>query len=201
MKENKIKITIGGKTYKVIECKTEEEREKGLQNVQKLADDEGALFYHNPSENVSYWMEDTYIPLDLVFINEDQEVISVKQGEPLSLKPIEEKDVAYVLEVNQKSGIKKGDFLNFEDEETQGVMKVLAPDGSVQMWLQGGERIVSRRETKILIKKAKRADKSKDDKDYKALGKYIFKVLKGQDERPPEYVENKTKDSKEDTKE
>jgi hypothetical protein len=47
------------------------------------------------------------------------------------------------------------------------------------MWLQGGERIVSRRETKILIKKAKKADKSKDDKDYKALGKYIFKVLKG----------------------
>lgn len=199
MKENKIKITIGGKSYNVIECKTEEEREKGLQNVKELANDEGALFYHNPSEDVSYWMENTYVPLDLVFINEDQEVISVKQGEPLSLKPIEEKDVAYVLEVNQKSGIKKGDTLNFEDEEEQGVMKVLAPDGSVQMWLQGGERIVSRRETKILIKKAKKADKSKDDKDYKALGKYIFKVLKGQDERPPEFVENKSKESKDDS--
>lgn len=30
---------------------------------------------------------------------------------------------------------------------------------------------------------------NKEDKDYKALGKYIFKVLKGQDNREPEYVE------------
>jgi hypothetical protein len=47
------------------------------------------------------------------------------------------------------------------------------------MHLEGGERIVSRRETVILIKKALKAANSKEDKDYKALGKYIFKVLKG----------------------
>jgi hypothetical protein len=47
------------------------------------------------------------------------------------------------------------------------------------MYLEGGERIVSRRETLILIKKALKANESKEDKDYKALGKYIFKVLKG----------------------
>jgi len=47
------------------------------------------------------------------------------------------------------------------------------------MPLEGGERIVSRKETKILIKKALKANASKEDKDYKALGKYIFKVLKG----------------------
>jgi hypothetical protein len=67
-------------------------------------------------------------------------------------------------------------------------MKVLAPDGSTQMELKGGERIVSRRETKILLKKAIKANLSQEDKDYKALGKYIFKVLKKQDEREPEYV-------------
>jgi hypothetical protein len=57
------------------------------------------------------------------------------------------------------------------------------------MSLEGGERIVSRRETVVLIKKALKANASKEDKDYKALGKYIFKVLKGQDSRKPEYVE------------
>jgi hypothetical protein len=57
------------------------------------------------------------------------------------------------------------------------------------MHLEGGERIVSRKETKVLIKKALKANASKEDKDYKALGKYIFKVLKGQDNREPEYVE------------
>jgi hypothetical protein len=58
------------------------------------------------------------------------------------------------------------------------------------MFLKGGERIVSRKETKVLIKKALKAGASKEDKDYKALGKYIFKVLKGQNERPAEYVES-----------
>ena len=67
-------------------------------------------------------------------------------------------------------------------------MKVLAPDGSVQMSLQGGERIVSRKQTLILIRKAKTAYNSKTDKDYKSLGKYMFRVLKGQDNRDPEYV-------------
>ena len=70
-------------------------------------------------------------------------------------------------------------------------MKVLAPDGSTQMELWGGERIVSRRETKILIKKAIKAYQSQSDSDYKSLGKYMFKVLKGQDNRKPEYVTKK----------
>jgi hypothetical protein len=46
------------------------------------------------------------------------------------------------------------------------------------MELWGGERIVSRRETKVLIAKAFRARESHNDKDYKALGRYIFKVFK-----------------------
>jgi hypothetical protein len=57
------------------------------------------------------------------------------------------------------------------------------------MGLFGGERIVSRKETVVLIKKALKANASKEDKDYKALGKYMFKVIKGQDSREPEYVD------------
>ena len=67
-------------------------------------------------------------------------------------------------------------------------MKVLAPDGSSQMDLEGGERIVSRKENKVLIKKAKKAQDSNNKKDYKALGRYIFKVFNKQDNRDPEYV-------------
>jgi len=47
---------------------------------------------------------------------------------------------------------------------------------------------VSRRETKIIIRKAKKALDSQADRDFKSLGKYIFKVFKKQDEREPEYV-------------
>lgn len=151
------------------------------------------LFVYDEPQEVSFWMKNTSIPLDIIFINEDEEVISVKQGTPMSEESIVESEVQYVLEVNQNSGIKPGDEIDIEDEDDSDdlpKMKVLAPDGTVQMELEGGERIVSRRETKILIKKAKKAYRSKNDKDYKALGRYIFKVFNKQDNRDPEYVDS-----------
>lgn len=187
-------IKIENKEYNVKEAKTEDEKIQGLQNVKELPKDEGMLFYFNPDQNISMWMKNTEIPLDIIFINEDQEVTKVYQGKPNDKTLVSSPETAYVLEVNQGSGIKVGDKLDFEDD-SDPVMKVLAPDGSTQMELWGGERIVSRRETKILIKKAKAAEKAKDtpqfDNKCKSLGRYIFKVIKGQDTRPVEYVENK----------
>lgn len=146
------------------------------------------LFIFNPPQTVSMWMKDTSIPLDLIFIDEDDEVISVHQGKPYDETPIVVDDTAYVLEVNKGSGIKKGDQL--DTGEDGPVMKVLAQDGTTQMELWGGERIFSRKNTVVLIRKAKKADYTKDEKDYKALGRYMFKCIKGQDEREPEYVES-----------
>lgn len=187
-----IAIEIGDKKYKVKEAHSDEEKRKGLSGLSELPEDEGMIFYFDPPEEVSFWMKDTLIPLDIIFINEDYEVISVYQGTPNDENLVTVQDVAYVLEVNQGSGIEEGDELDIDEDndEDQPVMKVLNQDGSTQMELWGGERIVSRRETKILINKAKKASLSNDDKDYKTLGRYIFKVIKGQDNRPAEYVEN-----------
>lgn len=194
-----ITIEIGNKKYKVQEARTEEEKEKGLQGVTELPEDEGMLFYFDPPEDVSMWMKDTLIPLDIVFINDDEEVVYVGEGIPNTETQMTVQNVAYVLEVNSGSGIQEGDELDFEeeDEDDAPVMKVLAQDGSTQMDLWGGERIFSRKNTVVLIRKAKKANMSKDDKDYKALGRYMFKCIKGQDERPPEYVES-SKSSDED---
>lgn len=133
-------------------------------------------------------MKDVNIPLDLIFINEDQEVIKVQEGIPNDETFIEAPGVAYVLEVNTGSGIQTGDELTLEEDSKGPVMKVLAQDGSDQYELWGGERIFSRKNTKVLIRKARKAEASKEDKDYKALGKYIFKCIKTQDTRDPEYV-------------
>ena len=152
------------------------------------------LFYFNPEEETSIWMKDVDIPLDIIFINDDQEVTKVQQGKPNDTALISSPETAYVLEVNKDSGIKIGDELDLNDDDSEPVMKVLASDGSTQMELWGGERIISRRETKILIKKAKAAEEAKDTPQFenkcKSLGRYIFKVIKGQDNRPNEYVKN-----------
>ena len=72
-------------------------------------------------------------------------------------------------------------------------MIVLASNGETQMELEGGERIFSRKNTRVLIKQAKKADLSKTDADYKRLGKSMFKYLKIQDGNDPEYVKLKDK--------
>lgn len=183
-------ITVGNKTYNVKEAISTEEKIKGLQGITELPKDEGMLFYFDPSEDVQFWMKDVNIPLDIVFIDNNEEVIKVQEGIPNDKTLIEASDVSYVLEVNANSGIQVGDDLDFNEENKGPVMKVLAQDGSDQYELWGGERIFSRKNTKILIKKAKKANLSQSDKDFKALGKYIFKCIRIQDEREPEYVES-----------
>ena len=187
-----INITLGNKQYQVEEADTPEEKVKGLQGVKDLPQDQGMIFYFDPPQRVEFWMKDTPTPLDIIFINEDQEVIEVYQGQPNDETLHGTEDVAYVVEVNQGSGIKPGDDLEFEDteEDKKFVMKVLAPDGSTQMDLEGGERIFSRKSTKVIIRKAKKARDSQSDSDFKSLGKYIFKEIKNQDNRKPEYVKS-----------
>ena len=181
-------IHIGNKEYNVKEAHTEEEKRKGLQEVTELPKNEGMLFFFDEPQEVSIWMQNTLIPLDIIFINEDDEVIKVVQGVPNNETPIVVQDTLYVLEVNANSGIKEGDELEIEDDGP--IMKVLAQDGTSQMALFGGERIFSRKNTVVLIRKAKKADKTKSENDLRALGRYMFKCIKGQDERPAEYVKS-----------
>lgn len=181
-----ITIKIKDKEYRVNEARTEEQKKKGLRGVENLPENEGMLFYFDPPEEVSMWMKGVDIPLDIIFFNEDQEAILVQKGKPNDETLITVQDVAFVLELNKDSGVKVGD--DFEFDNNQPTMKVLFPDGSEQYTLWGGERIFSRKNTRILIKKAKKAQETQNEKDYKALGKYMFKCIKNQDERPAEYV-------------
>lgn len=189
-----VKVDIGDKSYICDLLESEEDKRKDLMNIDYLPPDRGALFVWDSEDTREMWMKDTKIPLDQIAINDDDEVVLVYKAQPEDETLVPFMNTKYILEVNQDSGIVEGDDFEIDDSEDldKYVMKVLAPDGSTQMYLQGGERIVSRKETKTLIRKAKRAYENKDkdyDKHCKALGKYIFKVIKGQNTRPPEYVE------------
>lgn len=209
-----MEIYISNKQYEVQVAKSEIEKEKGLQDVESMDDNEGVLFdYTNdPQTEISFWMKDTTIPLDIVFINDKLEVVAVEKGEPLSEELItcvtdEGETIIYVLEVNQNSGIQINDKLRFEEEpetdedddsdldeievsDDEFKMYILGPDGNPVHELKGGERIFSRKDTKVLIKLAKKAAKSKSELDYKRLGKRIFKFMSIQDSNEKEYVES-----------
>lgn len=182
-----IEIALGNKRFKVKEAKTSEDKQKGLQNIDSLPKDEGMIFYWDEPQRVEIWMRDTKIPLDIIYINEDQEVIDVKQGIPEDDTLLSVEDTMYVVELNKDSGVKVGDELEFIDS-SEYVMDVLAPDGSSQFKLKGGERIFSRKATKVILRKALKAKESQQDKDFKSLGRYIFKEISKQDTREPEFV-------------
>lgn len=190
-----MKVTVEDKEYNVKVAKSDEDKIRGLQGVKNLPEDEGMLFIYDEPQTVGFWMVDTDIPLDIIFINDDEEVISVYQGEPNDRTIAEEDNVKYVLEVNQGSGIQEGDDVDIEDDEESlgsSKMLVIGPDGNTQMTLEGGERIFRRSFTKQIVEWSKKAYNEKDEerriKIYKRLGKKMFKELDAQDNRKPEYV-------------
>lgn len=193
-----IKLEINDKEYNVLVARTEEEKEHGLQDVVELDDNEGMLFIYDQPQTLEFWMHDTEIPLDIIFIDEDWEVKSVQQGKPFDDTILSCDDVQYVLELNQGSGVKEGDEIDVEDDELNPGrelqtkhMEIYGPDGKVQAEIVGGERIFSISNVRTLVKMARKAQATKKESDYKRLGKKIFEYLSIQDSNTPEYVERK----------
>lgn len=199
-------INIGDKQYKCKIAKSEEEKRQGLMDVENLPVDEGMLFVWDREDTHQMWMKNTLIPLDMIAINDDDEVIMVYPAFPKDETLIPFIGSKYILEVNANSGIQIGDDFEIDesDDLNKYVMKVIGSDGGTQFLLQGGERIVSRKETRVLIKKAKKAELVKNDEAAfnricRSLGKYMFKVLYGQDHREAQYVSVPEKKDKKDS--
>lgn len=199
-------VIVGDKTYKCKIAKSEEDKKQGLMNIESLPPDEGMLFVWNDEDTRQMWMKNTLIPLDMIAINDEDEVIMVYPAQPKDETLIPFMGTKYILEVNADSGIQVGDDFEIDesDDLNKYVMKVIGSDGGTQFLLQGGERIVSRKETRVLIKKAKKAELVKNDesafnKACKSLGKYMFKVLYGQDHREAQYVQVPEKQDKKDS--
>jgi uncharacterized protein len=95
---------LGGSavSVKVELAETPEQRQRGLMFRKQLAPDSGMLFiFERPQHNV-FWMHNTYLPLDMIFITEDWNVLGVvENATPQTDSPREVPGIsAYVLEVN-----------------------------------------------------------------------------------------------------
>lgn len=192
----KVIVNIGDKTYNCQLAKNEEDRRKGLMDVDYLAPDEGMLFEFDETGTHEFWMKNTSLELTQISINDDDEVEYVYQAIPNDETLIPFNNCKYLLEVNRTTDIQKGDEFEIDDSDdlNKYVMKVLAPDGSTQMNLQGGERIFSRISTKKMIKQAKKAYSFREDptlfeRACKKLGKICLKELYAQNHRDQEYVQ------------
>ncbi len=64
-----MKLTIDNKTYRLEEARTDAEKSKGLSGRQNLDADAGMIFYFDKPDYLSFWMKDTLIPLQIIFVN------------------------------------------------------------------------------------------------------------------------------------
>lgn len=97
------------------------ERQQGLMYRKQLANDDGMLFLFERPQHLTFWMRNTYLPLDMIFIEQSKTVLGVvENAEPLTDTTREVPGVSqYVLEVNagfsREHGITAGTMVRFVD--------------------------------------------------------------------------------------
>ncbi len=99
---------------------TPAKRELGLQYRRELPADRGMIFLFPHEAEQTFWMKNTPIPLDMIFINSDRRIIGIaEQAVPFSLDPRSVGRASrFVLEVNgglsKRYGIQAGDSVRFQ---------------------------------------------------------------------------------------
>jgi uncharacterized protein len=107
----------GEKRFQVEVADTPEERSRGLMFRERMPENQGMLFVFPETLPVGFWMQNTILPLDLLFVAEDGEVRAILPGVPFSTDTISPGEpVRFVLELNAgtaaREGIAVGDRLS-----------------------------------------------------------------------------------------
>lgn len=112
-------VCFGGSCFQVELADTAAEREQGLMNRQELAPDAGMLFIFPQEDFYNFWMKDTLMPLDIIWLDENKKIVAINKNAPPcqtnncpQYSP--EAPALYVLEVNagtaERLNLKKGDY-------------------------------------------------------------------------------------------
>lgn len=119
-----VRLTIATGTrshaFMVEVARTEEQQARGLMGRRELGGEAGMLFPFDPPRGASFWMHDTLIPLDMLFIRPDGTIARIATGQPLSDEQIVvEEALTAVLELRggraAELGIRPGDRVSWTD--------------------------------------------------------------------------------------
>ena len=116
-----IKTAKGVRKFRVEIARTSEEQARGLMFRESLPVDGGMIFPLIPPRYASFWMKNTLIPLDMIFIRSDGTIERIEpETVPQTLEPVSSGEpVAAVLEIDggmaAKLGITEGDKVSWSD--------------------------------------------------------------------------------------
>lgn len=83
-----ITSTRGVHRFTVEVAKTPDQQEHGLMFVRHLEPHQGMIFPYDPPQAVAFWMHNTLIPLDIIFIRPDGTIIRIANARPLDDTPL-----------------------------------------------------------------------------------------------------------------
>jgi uncharacterized membrane protein (UPF0127 family) len=120
-----VETAAGERRFRIEIADDDGERARGLMFRTVMPDDRGMLFVFRSTRLLTFWMKDTPMPLDLLFIDEDGVVRAVMPGIPYSEAPISPPvPVRFVLELKsgtaQKAGIAEGDRIHHPQIDAAG---------------------------------------------------------------------------------
>lgn len=125
MLENKIDVVFDATTaVKTEVANTDIEKTRGLMYRESLEENAGMLFNFSSEKNRSFWMKNTIIPLDIIFMDKDKKIVDIIKGmEPCIEEPCKIYDskypAMYALEVNagyvDKNNIRIGKTVVFRE--------------------------------------------------------------------------------------
>ena len=113
-----ITSATGAHRFNVQVAATGKQQERGLMFYRSLEPDQGMIFPYDPPENVAFWMKNTLIPLDMLFIRADGTIARIVTAKALDETPVPAGEpVAAVLELRGgragELGIREGDRLEW----------------------------------------------------------------------------------------
>ena len=108
------KVVINGKEYTLEVAETAAQADRGLMYRDSMADDRGMLFVFAKPDVVKFWMKNTRIPLDIIFLDKDCRVVQVVAAKALDETSVgPDTQTQYVIELNlggaDKAGLRRGD--------------------------------------------------------------------------------------------
>ncbi len=122
--QERITTTITTATHKTIALKleaatTRAERARGLMQRKSLGHSDGMAFFFPYAAPQKFWMKDTLIPLDMLFVDEKGSIVYIATAKPLSLDAVgPDAPVATVIELAggraKQSGIATGDKVAYD---------------------------------------------------------------------------------------
>jgi uncharacterized membrane protein (UPF0127 family) len=118
-RQGQVQLTIGRARLWVEVAEDETSRTKGLMFRRQMPQDEGMLFVFEYPQPLSFWMKNTFLPLDIAFVARDGRILNILYMTPLdeSQRYISQGPALYAIEANagwfQQNGIKAGDKVHF----------------------------------------------------------------------------------------